>query len=181
MCYRSATINPDICILYMLSTHTHWHTHIYTHMVYIYMYILIYICSYRYICLRWTWYIILKKSNLQIEFPRCPQTNILHYSDIIMSAMASHITSIYIVCWNVDSGSDQRKHQRPASLAFVCGIHRWQVNSPHKRPVTRKYFHLITSSLCNTNVIVKSTRVVITYYKDFWVKNLTTNKSIFRH
>ena len=32
------------------------------------------------------------------------------------------------------------KHQRSASLAFVRGIHRWPVNSPHKWPVTRKMF-----------------------------------------
>ena len=37
-------------------------------------------------------------------------------------------------------GADQRMHQRSASLAFVKGIHRWPVNSPHKRPVTRKMF-----------------------------------------
>ena len=38
----------------------------------------------------------------------------------------------------VYSGADQRKHQISASLAFVWGIHRWPVNSPHKGPVTRK-------------------------------------------
>ena len=38
------------------------------------------------------------------------------------------------------SGADQRKHQSSASLAFVWGIHRWPVNSPHKWPVTRKMF-----------------------------------------
>ena len=32
------------------------------------------------------------------------------------------------------------KHQSSASLAFVLGIHRWPVNSPHKGPVTRKMF-----------------------------------------
>ena len=37
-------------------------------------------------------------------------------------------------------GTDQRKHQSSASLAFVRGIHRWPLNSPHKRPVTRKMF-----------------------------------------
>ena len=41
---------------------------------------------------------------------------------------------------NVYSGADQRKHQSSASLAFVLGIHRWPVNSPHKWPVTRKMF-----------------------------------------
>ena len=38
------------------------------------------------------------------------------------------------------SGADQRKHQSTASLAFVRGIHRWPVNSPHKWPVKRKMF-----------------------------------------
>ena len=40
----------------------------------------------------------------------------------------------------VYSGPDQRKHQSSASLAFVRGIHRWPVNSPHKWPVTRTMF-----------------------------------------
>ena len=33
-----------------------------------------------------------------------------------------------------------KKHQSSASLAFVRGIHRGPVNSPHKWPVTRKMF-----------------------------------------
>ena len=37
-------------------------------------------------------------------------------------------------------GADQRKHQRSASLAFVRGINRWLVTSPHKGLVTRKIF-----------------------------------------
>ena len=36
--------------------------------------------------------------------------------------------------------ADQSKHQSSASLAFVWGIHRGPVNSPHKWPVTRKMF-----------------------------------------
>ena len=35
-----------------------------------------------------------------------------------------------------------------AALAFVKGIHRWLVNSPHKGSVTRTRFHLMTSSWC---------------------------------
>ena len=57
-----------------------------------------------------------------------------------MSAMASQITTLTIVYSNVYSGEDQRKHQSSASLAFVQGIHRSLVNSPHKVPVTRKMF-----------------------------------------
>ena len=63
-----------------------------------------------------------------------------HYSDVIMSTIASLITSLTIVYWIVYSDADQRKHQSPASLAFVWGIHRGPVNSPHKWPVTRKMF-----------------------------------------
>ena len=63
-----------------------------------------------------------------------------HYNDVTMGAMASQITSLTIVYSTVYSGADQRKHQSSASLAFVWGIHRWPVNSPHKGPITRKMF-----------------------------------------
>ena len=65
---------------------------------------------------------------------------IRHYTDVNMSLMASQITSLTIVYSHVCSGTDQRKHQSSASLAFVRGIHRGPVNSPHKRPVSRKMF-----------------------------------------
>ena len=57
-----------------------------------------------------------------------------------MGAMASQIISLTIGYSTVYSGADQRKHQSSASPAFVGGIHRWPVNSPHKGPVTRKMF-----------------------------------------
>ena len=63
-----------------------------------------------------------------------------HFDDVIMSLMASQITSLTIVYSSVYSGADQRKHQSSPLLAFVWGIHRGPVNSPHKRPVTRKMF-----------------------------------------
>ena len=49
-----------------------------------------------------------------------------------MGTMASQITSLTIVYSTVYSGADQRIHQSSASLAFVWGIRRWLVNSPHK-------------------------------------------------
>ena len=57
-----------------------------------------------------------------------------------MGEMSSQITSLTIVYSTVYSGVDQSKHQSSASLAFVWGIHRGPVNSPHKWPVTRKMF-----------------------------------------
>ena len=65
-----------------------------------------------------------------------------HYSDVIMRAMAYKITFVSVICSTVCSGADQRKHQSSASLDFVRVIHRWPVDSPHKRPVTRKMLPL---------------------------------------
>ena len=62
------------------------------------------------------------------------------YSDVIMDAIASQITSLAIAYLTLHSGVDQIKHHSSASLAFVRGFHRWPVNSPHKGPVTRKLF-----------------------------------------
>ena len=59
-----------------------------------------------------------------------------------MSEMACQITGISTICSIVCSCADQRKHQRSESLAFVRGIHRWPVDSPHKGPVPRKMFPL---------------------------------------
>ena len=56
-----------------------------------------------------------------------------------MSAMVFQITGVSIVYSTVYSGAD-KKNQSSASLAFVMGIHRWPVDSPHKGPVTRKMF-----------------------------------------
>ena len=63
-----------------------------------------------------------------------------HCNDVIMSTIASLITSLTIVYSTVYSDADQRKHQSSASLAFVRGNHLGPVNSPHKWPVTRKMF-----------------------------------------
>ena len=70
----------------------------------------------------------------------CPRIIQEHNNDVIMSAIASQITTLRIVYSSVNSGADQRKHQSSASLAFVRGILRWSVNSPHKGPVTRTMF-----------------------------------------
>ena len=59
-----------------------------------------------------------------------------HYDDVIMSAIASQITSLTSAYSTVYSGANQRKHESSASLAFVRG----PVNSPHKGSVTRKMF-----------------------------------------
>ena len=72
-----------------------------------------------------------------------------HCSDIIM---ASQITVVSTVCSAACSGTDQRKHQSSAWLAFLRGIHRSPMDSPHKGPVTRKIFPF-------DDVIMKQTRM----------------------
>ena len=67
-------------------------------------------------------------------FPVNRVNSMNHYSDVIIGAMASQITSLTIVYSTVYSGADQRKHRSSASLAFVRGIHQ------HKWPETRKMF-----------------------------------------
>ena len=49
-----------------------------------------------------------------------------HYIDVILTTMASQITSLTVVYSTVYSDPDQRKHQGSASLALVRGIHRDQ-------------------------------------------------------
>ena len=63
-----------------------------------------------------------------------------HYPDVIMSTMASQITSLVIVYSTVYSDADQTKHQSSASLAFVWVIPR--TNGQQRG----KCFHLMTSS-----------------------------------
>ena len=63
-----------------------------------------------------------------------------HYNDVIMSAMGYQIISLTIVYSTVYSRRRSKKHQSSASLAYVRGIHRWPVNSPHKGPVPRNFF-----------------------------------------
>ena len=78
----------------------------------------------------------------------------IHYDDVIMGAIASLITSLTIVYSTVYSDADQRKHQSSASLAFVWGIHRGPVNSPHKWPVTRKMFSFDDVIMIETKMVL---------------------------
>ena len=75
-----------------------------------------------------------------------------HSNDVIMSMMASQITSRVIVYSTVYSSPDERKHQS-ASMAFVRGSHRCPVNSAHKRPVTQKMFPFDDVVMCTLSQI----------------------------
>ena len=63
-------------------------------------------------------------------------SDFLRKGPVMLSVMASQITSLTTIYLTVYTRVDQRKHQSSASLAFVRGMHRWT----HKGPVTRKMF-----------------------------------------
>ena len=92
-----------------------------------------------------------------------------HYNYVIMGAMASQITNLTIVYSTVYSAADQRKYQSSASLAFVRGIHRWPVNSPHKWPVTREMFPF------DDVILVLCSHVVTLDHIEYWgLNNMVT-------
>ena len=93
-----------------------------------------------------------------------------HYNDVIMGVMASQITSLTIVYSTVYLGADQRKDQSSASLAFVLGIHRWLVNSPHEGPVTRKMFPFDDVIMFDSNAFKNDFSKMLTIlYRRQWV------------
>ena len=69
-----------------------------------------------------------------------------HYTDVIMTTVASQVTSLTVVYSTVYSDADKRKHQSSASLAFVRGIHRYRWIPRTKGQLRGKCFHLMTSS-----------------------------------
>ena len=88
-----------------------------------------------------------------------------------MATIASQITSLAVVYSTVYSDADQRKHQSSASLAFVWGIHRGPVNSPHKWPVTRKMYpfddvimHVTDDNLAALNTQVDILQMIVSIY-----------------
>ena len=96
--------------------------------------------------------------NLNCLFFSCVHTEFLliHYNDVIISMMASQITSLTIVYSTFFSGTDQRKTQSYALLAFVRGIHWWPVNFQHKGPVMRKMFPLDDISCIWYSLVLRS-------------------------
>ena len=76
-----------------------------------------------------------------------------HYIDVIMTTMASQITSLTVVYSTVYSDTDQRKHQSSASLAFVWGIHRDRWIPCTKGQLRGKCFHLMMSSCADFAMI----------------------------
>ena len=91
------------------------------------------------VTLNHTWFVELNKYNI-CTYDECI---IVHYSDVIMSMMASQITNVSIIYSTVCSGADQRK-QAP------CHWPLWGefTDSLHKGPVTWKMFSFDDIIIC---------------------------------
>ena len=118
------------------------------HLIYMYMYIYIYAwysgllhryCGNQVIApvtvnqswILYAWRLVPKHKKAQREpCVQCLGCTVIT-NDVIISAMASQITGVSIVCVPVCSGAVQRKHIS-ALLAFVRGIHWWPLNSLKK-------------------------------------------------
>ena len=73
---------------------------------------------------------------------------------------------------------DKKKHQSSASLAFVRGIHRGPVNSPHKWPVTRKMLPFDDVIICSDYGLSSVYLQAIILINDGWltlIRPLGTN------
>ena len=88
--------------------------------------------------------------------------------------MTSQINGLTIVYSTAYSGSDQRKHQSSASLAFGQGIHRWPVNSPHKWPAMRKMFPFDDVMMMQMQLRMFLSSVAISLWWRFWEKIFVT-------
>ena len=103
---------------------------------------------------------------------------VIHYNDVIMSAIASQIASLTIVYSIVHSDGDQRKHQTPRHWP-LCGEFtgdRWipRINGQ----LRGKCFHLMTSScsmLLFSNCEIYSSGL-LTFYTIAYLINNTTNE-----
>ena len=78
-----------------------------------------------------------------------------HCGDIMMSAMASQMTGVSIVCLTVCWGAGQRKRQCSASLAPVRGIHQWPVDSPPRRDSNAENVRWRHHVQCNKAKVMK--------------------------
>ena len=113
------------------------------------------------------------KQMLPTEVSRTPRPRfIIHYGDVIMSAIASQITSLTIVYSTVYSDADQRKRQSFASLAFVWGIHRGP-GTPSKCSIDPRKPHYGNWAWNQTNAIDISWSIATPYTQRSWTKPLS--------
>ena len=95
-----------------------------------------------------------------------------HFIDVIMTTIASQITSLAVVYSAVYSDADQRKHQSSASLAFVRWNHRDRWIPRTQGQLRGKCFNLMTSSWTRLFIfellwdLVRSRRLILLTHWD---------------
>ena len=87
--------------------------------------------------------ILLRTTHTPMTLTMCTKH---HYNDVIVSAMASQITSLTIIYSTFHSRRSSKKTSNLRVTGFCVGNSPVILNSPHKGPVTRKCFHLMTLS-----------------------------------
>ena len=101
-----------------------------------------------------------------------------HYIDVIMTTIASQITSLTVVYSTVYSDVDQRKYQSSASLAFVWGIHRDRWIPRTKGQLRGKCFHLMASSWNTQDVLTEIWKIAPKDMGKTRHRNATTHESL---
>ena len=99
-----------------------------------------------------------------------------YYIDVIMTTMASQITSLTVVYSTVYWDADKRKHQSSASLAFVWGIHRSRWIPRTKGQLCGKCFHLMTSSWIHRPHSHRASKAKVWGFTYCWLEKLLLNK-----
>ena len=102
-----------------------------------------------------------------------------HFNDVIMSAIASQITGVAIVCSTVGSGPDQRKHQSSASLAFVRGIHRDRCIASTKDSYAENVsiwwrHHVLLFSFKKMHLKMPSAKLAAIFFREGWINTGNT-------
>ena len=99
----------------------------------------------------------------------------------VMSTMASQITGFSIVYSTICSGTDQRKPQSSASLAFASRNHRWPVDSSHKGPVTRKMFPFDDVTITKTFIGVPIGLTPYVNLEEYKQITIAIKRDVFKH
>ena len=97
--------------------------------------------EYQHVCLQL--YILTICTDERRECAHARVRCVLHYSDVIMATMASHLTSLTIVYSTIYSGADQRKHLKLRVTGLCAG------NSP----VTGEFPAQMASNAENVSIL----------------------------
>ena len=106
-----------------------------------------------------------------------------HYTDVIMSAIASQITGVSNACSKVCSGANQRKHQSSAVTGGLPSQRTW--NEENVSIWWRQHAYMRNSRMCHSSYLDTAMVYIITFWHSsytsvyvimFFVHNPAPNK-----